>query len=118
MLPHNRRKFLKRAAAAGVAATFTIAGTKASGRVLGANDRVRIAIAGINGQGTWRHAKGFGPMKDVEIAYLVDPDSRLFDSRSKIVAETAGYTPNCVQDVRRALDDKNLDAVSVVTPNH
>jgi predicted dehydrogenase len=57
-------------------------------------------------------------MKDVEIAYLVDPDSRLFDSRSRIVEETAGNTPDCVQDVRRVLDDKNLDAVSVVTPNH
>ena len=46
MLPQNRRDFLKRAAATGVATTFTIAGTKASGRVLGANDRVRIgAIA-------------------------------------------------------------------------
>jgi hypothetical protein len=48
MSPHNRREFLKRAAAtAGVATTFAIAGTKASGRVLGANDRVRIAVAGI-----------------------------------------------------------------------
>ena len=57
-------------------------------------------------------------MKDVEIAYLVDPDSRLFASRSKIVKERAGNTPVCVQDVRQALDDKNLDAVSIVTPNH
>ncbi len=110
--------FLKRAAAtAGVATTFTIAGTKASGRVLGANDRVRIAVAGINGRGQ-THLTGFGQMKDVEIAYLVDPDSRLFASRSKIVKERAGNTPACVQDVRRALDDKNLDAISIVTPNH
>ncbi len=84
MSRQHRRTFLKRATAAGVATTLAIAGTRASGRVLGANDRVRIAVAGINGRG---HLKGFGPMKDVEIAYLVDPDSRLFDSRSKIVKE-------------------------------
>ena len=117
MSRQNRRTFLKRAATAGVATTFAIAGTKATRRVLGANDRVRIAVAGINGRGQW-HLKGFGQMKDVEVAYLVDPDSRLFDSRSKIVKERAGNTPVCVQDIRRALDDKGLDAVSIVTPNH
>jgi predicted dehydrogenase len=118
MSPHNRREFLKRAATtAGVATAFTIAGANASGRVLGANDRVRIAIAGINGRGQ-THITGFGGMKDVEIACLVDPDSRLFASRSKIVKERAGNRPACVQDIRRALDDKHLDAVSIVTPNH
>ena len=114
----TRRAFLKRAAAsAGVATTFAVAGTRVSGRVLGANDRVRIAVAGINGRGQ-THITGFGGMKDVEIAYLVDPDSRLFASRSKIVKQRAGNTPACVQDIRRALDDENLDAVSIVTPNH
>ena len=115
---HRNAMFRKRVpCVAASACTFTIAGTKASGRVLGANDRVRVAVAGINGRGR-SHLTGFGPMKDVEVAYLVDPDSRLFDSRSKIVEERAGNTPECVQDVRQALDDKNLDAVSIVTPNH
>ena len=117
MFPHNRRDFLKRTVAGSALATFCVSGTKASGRVLGANDRVRIAVAGINGRGQ-THLRGFGQMKDVEIAYLVDPDSRLFASRSNIVKERAGNTPVCVQDVRRALDDGNLDAVSIVTPNH
>jgi predicted dehydrogenase len=117
MLPHHRRDFLKRAVTGGALATFAISGTKASGRVLGANDRVRIAVAGIHGRGQ-THITGFGGMKDVEIAYLVDPDSRLFPSRSELVKRTAGNTPVCVQDIRRALDDENLDAVSIVTPNH
>ena len=117
MFPHNRRDFLKRTVAGSALATFVLSGTKASGRVLGANDRVRIAVAGVNGRGQ-SHLKGFGQMKDVEVAYLVDPDSRLFASRSNIVKERAGNTPACVQDVRQALDDKNLDAVSIVTPNH
>ena len=115
MSSHNRRDFLKCAAGAGAA--FVLSGTKASGRVLGANDRVRIAIAGINGRGQG-HMSGFGGIKDVEIAYLVDPDSRLFASRSKAVKQISGVSPTCVQDFRRALDDKNLDAISIVTPNH
>ncbi len=113
----NRREFLKRTVAGSALATFVISGTRASGRVLGANDRVRIAVAGINGRGQ-SHITGFGGMKDVEIAYLVDPDSRLFASRSDLVKRLAGNTPVCVQDIRRALDDKRLDAVSIVTPNH
>ena len=118
MVPHNRRDFLKRTIAGGAFATFAISGTKASGRVLGANDRVRVAVAGIHGQGKWRHLRGFAPMKDVEVVCLVDPDSRLFASRSKVVKDIAGNTPTCVQDVRKALDDKNLDAISIVTTNH
>ncbi len=117
MFPHHRREFLKRTVAGSALGTFVLSGTKASGRVLGANDRVRIAVAGINGRGQ-THLTGFGRMKDVEIAYLVDPDSRLFESRSNLVKKWAGYTPTCVQDVRRALDDGNLDAISIVTPNH
>ncbi len=117
MLRCNRRKFLKHATAGSIAASLVISGTKASGRVLGANDRVHIAVAGINGRGQ-AHIRAYGEMKDVEIAYLVDPDSRLFASRSAAVAELAGNTPQCVQDFRRVLDDKRLDAVSIVTPNH
>ncbi|MCL4202375.1 MAG: Gfo/Idh/MocA family oxidoreductase [Pirellulaceae bacterium] len=117
MLQHSRRSFLKQAAASGIAATFAISGTRSSGRVLGANDRVRIAVAGINGRGQ-AHITAYGEMRDVEIAYLVDPDSRLFASRSAEVQRLAGNTPQCVQDFRRVLDDQTLDAVSIVTPNH
>lgn len=113
----NRRRFLKSTAASVLAAAPVITGTKASGRVLGANDRVRIAVAGINGRGQ-AHLTAYGEMRDVEIAWLVDPDSRLFASRSAAVRQLAGNAPRSVQDFRRALDDQTLDAVSIVTPNH
>lgn len=118
MSTQSRRTFLKRAATtAGLTTAFTISGTKASGRVVGANDRVRVAVAGIHGRGR-SFLSGFRGMKDVEIAYLVDPDSRLFASRSEYVSSKTDYTPTCVQDVRRALEDKDLDAIAIVTPNH
>ena len=112
-----RRDFLKSTLVGGIASTFVISGTKASGRVLGANDRVRVAVAGINGRGQ-AHARAYAEMSDAEVVYLVDPDSRLFDSRSKAVREVGGNTPQCVQDIRQVLDDKSVDAVSIVTPNH
>ncbi|MDA1053406.1 MAG: Gfo/Idh/MocA family oxidoreductase [Planctomycetota bacterium] len=114
----TRRTLLKSAAAASAAfPLFTIAGTKASGRVIGANDTIRLGVAGINGRGT-SHIDGFASQENVDVTYLIDPDSSLFESRSARVKSQGGNDPTCVQDIRRALEDKNLDAVSVATCNH
>ena len=49
----SRRQFMNRSlAAAGVGAGFAIGGTKSSGRVIGANETVRMAVAGLNGRGS------------------------------------------------------------------
>ena len=119
MSRQSRRDFLKAAAVGGfAAATFTISGTRASGRVLGANDRVRIAMAGVNGRGM-EHLRSYCDLKKgCEVAYIVDPDSRLFASRTKFVQEHAGDKPKCVQDLRKILDEKDIDAVSIAAPNH
>lgn len=121
----NRREFLGRSlAAAGVGASFAIGGTKSSGRIIGANDTIRIAVAGLNGRGG-SHVGGFGRLPGVEIACLVDPDSRTFASRIKQLAgvyekagKPAGKPPATEKDIRKALEDKSIDAVSVATPNH
>ncbi|MCU0880317.1 MAG: Gfo/Idh/MocA family oxidoreductase [Pirellulaceae bacterium] len=116
----SRRTVLRSAAAASTAfSLFTISGTKASGRVIGANDTVRIGVAGINGRGG-AHISAFTDkaIPNVQLTYLIDVDSSLFDSRTKTVENRIGSRPTCVQDVRQALDDKTLDAISIATPNH
>ena len=114
----SRRRFVKTTAAASVVfPLFTIAGTKASGKVIGANDTIRIGVAGINGRGG-SHINGFATQNKVDVTYLIDPDSSLFKRRTETVEKRGGNTPKCVQDIRTALDDKNLDAVSVATCNH
>src|SRR5438552_2075784 len=80
MTRQTRRAFLKNALAA--AATITIAGTKSSGRVLGANDTIRIGVAGLNGRGG-SHVGAFAGMKGVEVTYLIDPDTATFEKRLK-----------------------------------
>src|SRR5438132_13955756 len=111
----TRRGFLKRSLAA--AATITIAGTKSSGRVLGANDVIRVGVAGIHGQGK-AHIDQYLGLKGVQITYLIDPDKSLWESRSAPIKEKYGVAPKCVTDIRQALDDKELDAISIATPNH
>ena len=113
----SRRTVIQAAAASAVFPLFTISGTKASGRVIGANDTIRIGVAGINGRGG-SHIDGFASQKNVEVSYLINPDSSKFESRIKHVQGKGGNTPTCVQDIRKALEDKSLDAISVATTNH
>src|SRR5437016_8448285 len=112
--PH-RRTFLKSSLAA--AASITIAGTKSSGRVLGANDTIHIAVAGLNGRGG-SHVDAWTGMQGVEITYLIDPDTRTYAKRLKQSVRKGGKEPQTIKDVRQALEDKNLDAISIATPNH
>jgi predicted dehydrogenase len=116
MKGQTRRAFLKTTLAA--AATVTIAGTKSSGRVLGANDTIRVGVAGLNGRGS-SHVDHFSK-KDAgtQVIYLIDPDTRTYDKRVKTVEAKGGNTPQTVQDVRKALDDKDLDVITIATPNH
>jgi predicted dehydrogenase len=115
MARQTRRSFLKDTLAA--AATVTIAGTKSSGKVLGANDTIRIAVAGLNGRGG-SHVDEFGKMKNVEVVYLVDPDTRTYQKRIDQLGKLGRKDPKTASDIRKVLEDKNLDAVSVATPNH
>jgi len=53
------------------------------------------------------------------MAYVADVDSKLFDSRAEAIAKCqGGQPPKCVQDFRKVLDDKSVDAVVVATPTH
>lgn len=109
----SRRKFIQTTAA--FASTFAI--SDMWHRVLGANETIRVGIAGIHGRGE-SHINAFLRIPGVEIAYLIDPDASLFDGRVKQIVDKGGRPPKCVQDVREALDDKNLDAISIATCNH
>jgi len=110
----TRRKFLAQST---VFATFAISGTKSSGKIIGANERVNVAVCGIKGRGA-SHIGGHGRQKNVTISHLVDPDSRLFEGRKKFVQSKFKNTPDCVQDVRKVLDNKEVDVISIATPNH
>src|SRR5262245_29437422 len=108
----TRRRFLKRSLA--VAAAVTVAGTKSSGQILGANDVIRVGVCGIHGQGN-AHIGEYLKLPGVQITYLIDPDQSLWESRARPIREKYGVAPKCVADIREALEDRNLDVVSVAT---
>jgi predicted dehydrogenase len=114
----SRRQFIT-STSAFAGASLLLCGTGASGKVLGANDRLRIAVAGLKGRGG-SHIEGWLEQPNVELAYLVDPDQNEVARRLKEVQDKVG--PTCttkgISDIREALDDKNVDAISIATPNH
>ena len=114
----SRRQFMNQSiAAAGIGAGFAIGGTKSSGRVVGANDTIRLAVAGLNGRGG-SHVSEFVAMPGVEITYLVDPDTRTYKKRLDQIKAKGGRAPATVQDIRRVLEDNSVDAITIATPNH
>ena len=110
----SRRKFIAQSSAF---AAFAISGTKSSGNIIGANERINVAVCGIKSRGS-SHIGGHGRQKNVCISHLVDPDSRLYEGRKKFVTNKFKNTPECVQDVRQVLDNKDVDVISIATPNH
>jgi len=78
---------------------------------------IRVGVAGIHGQGKG-HIDQYLGLKGVQITYLIDPDSSLFASRAAPIKAKWGQAPKCLQDIRKALEDKELDAISIATPNH
>src|SRR5215467_1901462 len=87
------------------------------GRVLGANDRVRVAICGTRGRGK-DHIRGFAKVPNAEIAALCDVDERVLAQRVKDVEDLGKPRPKSYVDIRKLLEDKEIDAITIATPNH
>ncbi len=115
MAQTNRRNFIKAMGITGAA--FAINGTKASRNVLGANDTIRVAVTGIHGRGG-AHINEFQKMDGVEVVCLIDPDAGTFPRRVKQVEDLGGKTPKTYQDIREALENEDLDVLSIATTNH
>jgi predicted dehydrogenase len=105
----NRRHFLmSTAAAAGAVSTKGLAS---------ANDTVRVACVGIRGQGN-SHIHEYSRMQNVEIAALCDVDENVLNKRLGEVVSSGKRKPAAFTDVRKLLEDKSIDAISIATPNH
>src|SRR5690242_10044522 len=109
----DRRDFLKTTGRATVgAATLTL-----GGRIFGANDRVRLAICGLRGRGN-DHLKGFANVPGTEIAGMCDVDESVLNQRLGDAEKMGLARPKSYGDIRRLLEDENIDAISIATPNH
>lgn len=108
----SRRAFLKKAAA--LTATMAVL---PHARVLGANSDIRVAVVGFRSKGM-QHIGVFKNLPGVRVVALCDVDSAVIDQALKKHFNGAEPQPKTYTDVRKLLEDKEIDAVCVATPNH
>ncbi len=113
----KRRKFIRNAAVSGLAVT-TFPTILTGSNWKGANDRVNVAIIGIRGMGQ-NHIKAYQALENVNVAALCDVDENLFAERVENHFTKKGLKePKLYTDMRKMFEDKDIDAVSITTPNH
>jgi predicted dehydrogenase len=112
----SRRSFLKTSAlaAAGVALS-----ARSWGQVAGANGDLRVAVIGLNSRGR-NHLSSLHEVKGVRVAALCDVDAAVLERTKKI--DYNGVRPYenipTYTDLREVLASKDIDAVTIATPNH
>ena len=118
----KRRDFIRKSAmgTAGIVIGGMGFSSKSYASIIGANDRINIAVIGIRGQGT-SHIDSYCSMKsskNVWLTTLCDTDEQFFASRAKTVQDKTGIKPATEWDLRKVLDNKEIHAVSMAIPNH
>ncbi|MBS0265718.1 MAG: Gfo/Idh/MocA family oxidoreductase [Planctomycetes bacterium] len=119
----TRRDFVEQALLAATAALATGTGVQSfaqdqapAAKPVGPNDKIRVATIGVNGQGG-AHLGEWLKNPDVDLVAVCDCDPAAFEKHAKRFANMQ-HQPRYEQDVRKLLDDKSIDAVSIATPNH
>src|SRR5215467_6984118 len=82
-----------------------------------ANDTVRVACVGVRGRGR-DHIRAYNAMDKVEIAAMCDVDESVLNARVSDLEKAKGKRPAAYTDLRKLLEDKSIDAISIATPNH
>jgi len=114
----SRREFLEDSLlAAAAAAVPPIPLGAPLGPKAGPNDRLRVAVLGVHGQGRV-HVNKWADMKDVEVAAICDPDPKVVPEAIAAVERKGGRKPQYVADLRKLFEDSSIDAVSIAAPNH
>jgi len=111
----SRRSFIKKSAAAGSA--MMVVPNYVQAKVFGANDTLNAAVLGVNGRGM-THVKSLMAQENVEVSVLCDPDMNVLKKRQKEIKDTYGKDVRIEQDLRRVMDNKDIDIITVASPNH
>ncbi len=111
----TRRNFLHRSLFAAGAGTFC--SLPASARAAGANGDLRVAVIGCGGRGSG-HVNACLGQKGVRVAAVCDADYKANERNAQRIEDKQGSKPKSYEDYRELVQDKDIDAVMIATPNH
>ena len=113
----TRREFLDALAigAAGLAAGTT---AKSYARILGSNGRLNFAVIGLNGRG-YAHLSSLKANRSAaRISHVCDVDGNILNKFANAVLKETGEIPTAEKDFRKVLESKEVDAITIATPDH
>jgi predicted dehydrogenase len=121
----NRRQFLHDSST--LAATLAGAGLlggaaeaaaeKKEARKEDTNDRLHVAVVGVHGRGM-SHVEGFANKNNCIVTTICDADEAVIGPAMKAVEKAQGKAPKYEQDLRKLVEDKSIDIITIATPNH
>ncbi len=124
MFSLNRRDFLKNSAAlsaalAGVNLTNQSAEAYPDNENQGnsANETLNVAVIGVKGRGR-SHIGGLANRHNCRVTHICDADQGVIEAAMRSVNSRQGRRPEFVQDLRRIMDNRDIDIVTIATPNH
>ena len=113
----TRREFLDTLAvsAAGVAVSSS---AKSYAQIVGANERVNFAVIGLNSRAYAHLSSLKANQKDAKITHVCDVDSTILEKFCGRTEKAMGYSPATEKDFRKVLASKDVDAITIATPDH
>lgn len=112
----GRRQFFRRAGA-GFAGLALASHVPLHGNIMGANDRVRVAVIGLKRRGLPLIA-ALGQAGNVDVTWVCEVDERQMEAGLAHAEETLGYLPGAEKDLRKIVERKDVDAIVLALPDH
>ncbi len=115
----SRREFLKNTTMTSIGLTLGLAtfSAKSYGRIIGSNDRINFIVVGLHGRGQ-EHIKSISCCNNSIVSHICDVDRRELERGVEAVKEIFGQAPVAGKDVRKLLEVKDIDVITIATPEH
>jgi predicted dehydrogenase len=113
----TRREFLD-TMAIGTAGLAISASARSYAQILGANERLNFAVVGLNSR-AYAHLSSLKANKDTaHLGYVCDVETNILAKFAGAAQKDLGYAPVSEQDFRKVLERKDVDAITIATPDH
>lgn len=118
-LHQSRREFIKTTAKVGAGLSLALSSAASYSRILGANDRINLSFVGLRSRGMALLESAVDVGGDaLNVHSICDVDSRVLAEKSSLIADLTGHKPATAKDFRQVLENRDIDAVVIATPDH